>query len=166
MLSRSLLPLVLTVAVGASASCARIDLARSLAVVDVFTGYYDFGIVDGKNKLVPSVSFRLRNTGTVPITGVQLLVSFWFDGDDGEKDSKEVLGIGRDAVEPGGTSEVVLVRSAVGYTLEQPRAELFTHRMFKDVVVKIFAKRGGEIVPIGEFRIDRRILPHSIASGA
>jgi hypothetical protein len=165
MLPRSVLPLVLALVVGASSSCTRIDLARSLSVVEVFGGYYDVGIVNGLNKLVPSVTFKLRNTGTVPITGVQLLVSFWQDGADGELDSREVRGIGSDAVEPGATTDPILVRSATGYTLEQPRAELFTHRMFKDVVVKIFAKRAGEIVPIGEFRIERRILPHSIASG-
>ena len=36
---------------------------EALEVTDVSTGWYDAGVVDGKNKLVPSLTFRLRNKG-------------------------------------------------------------------------------------------------------
>ena len=62
---------------------------------------------------------------------------------------------------PGASSDPILVRSATGYTLEQPRSELFTHRDFKDFTAKIFAKREGKIVPLGEFTIEHRIIPHA-----
>jgi hypothetical protein len=140
--------------------CGRsIDIAEAVVVDDVFSGWYDFGVIGGLNKLVPSISFRLRNTADVPVSNVQLIVSFWQTGADGENDSREVRGIGSDAVAPGASSEPILVRSDVGYTLAQPRAELFTHRDFKDFVAKIFGKRGGRIVPLGEFTIERRIIP-------
>ena len=67
-------------------------------------------------------------------------------------------------VPPGASTEPILVRAGVGYTLEQPRAELFTHSAYKDAVVKLFAKRGGQIVALGEHKIERRILPHVAAS--
>ena len=38
---------------------SRVDLKAALQVTDVSTGWYDAGVVDGKNKLVPRVSFRL-----------------------------------------------------------------------------------------------------------
>ncbi len=153
---------LLAVSLLAGAGCGpQIDLKASLAVTDVFSGWYDFGIVqDQLNKLVPSISFRLKNVGSDPINEVQLTVSFWRDGDDGEWDSKEVTGIGRESVAPGAMSEPILVRSDIGYTLEQPRAEMFTHSQFKNVRAKIFAKRSGQIVPIGEFQLDQRIIPH------
>src|SRR5262245_10502736 len=145
----------------AGAGCGpRIDLTK-LGVTDTFTGWYDDGVKDGKNHLVPSISFRLQNNGTVPATHVQLTVGFWREGDDGELDGREVLGIGGEAVAPGASTNPILVRSTVGYTLEQPRAELFTHSQFKDFVAKILAKRDGKIIRIGEIKIDRRLIPRT-----
>ncbi|HVT49247.1 MAG TPA: hypothetical protein VHD57_15770 [Vicinamibacterales bacterium] len=166
MLSRWLLAGVLACAVVGSVSCGPgIDLTK-LKVTDVFSGWYDFGVVDGLNKLVPSISFRLQNTGDVPVTEVQLTVSFWQDGADGEWDSKEVAGVGGTTLAPGSSTDPILVRAGAGYTLAQPRAELFTHRLFKDATAKIFAKRNGKIVPIGQFKLDRRIIPHATTAGA
>ena len=145
--------------VWASGCGPQLDLAK-LQPTDVLTGWYDAGIKDGLNHLLPSISFQLKNTDAVPASGVQLTVSFWQDGADGENDSFEVKGIGSEAVAPGESSAPILVRAEHGYTLEQPRNELFTHSQFKDFTAKLFAKRGGKIVPIGSFRIDRRVLPH------
>jgi hypothetical protein len=155
--------LLLALSVLVAGCGANIDLEKSLAIVEPFSGWYDAGIKDGLNKLVPSISFKLQNTGAQPITQVQLIVSFWQQGADGESDSKEVEGIGGEAVAPAASSRPILVRSEVGYTLEQARAELFTHRQFKDFLVKVFAKRGGKIVKLGEFTIDRRIIPNTTA---
>ena len=148
----------------AEAGCGPAPDLTKLELTDTFTGWYDFGVAAGENKLVPSVSFRLKNNGSVPVDSVQLTVSFWVEGGDGEKDSSEVRGIGTESVAPGASSEAVLVRSTVGYTTPGARAEIFTHSQFKDWVAKLFAKRGGKIVPIGELKIDRRIIPQT-ASG-
>jgi hypothetical protein len=143
----------------ASTACGpRIDLTK-LVVADTFTGWYDNGVKDGLNQMVPSLTFRLENTGTVPANHVQLSISFWMDGADGEYDGREVVGIGADPVPPGGSTEPILVRAAYGFTLEQPRAELFNHSQFRDVTARILAKRDGKIVRIGEVRIDRRLIP-------
>ena len=56
----SLLAFVLTAALAASGCGKTVDLATGLQVLDVSTGWFDAGIVDGKNKLVPSVSFTLQ----------------------------------------------------------------------------------------------------------
>jgi hypothetical protein len=80
-------------------------------------------------------------------------------GDDGEYDGREVVGITGTPVPPGGSTEPILVRAAHGYTLEQPRAELFTHSGFRDVTARILAKRDGRIVRISEVKIDRRLIP-------
>ena len=42
----------------ATASCsAGADVGKALQVIDVSTGWFDAGIVNGQNKLVPSVTF-------------------------------------------------------------------------------------------------------------
>lgn len=157
----ALVAIVCLCAAGAVSCEPSVDLTKSLAVTDVFTGWYDAGIKDGMNYLKPSISFRLQNTGKIAFATVDLLVAFWRDGDDGEWKSALVTGIGRDALAPGAKTEPMTVRPTVGYTLMDPRASLFTNREFKDVTVKLFAKRAGDIVKIGEFRVDRRILPHT-----
>ena len=54
---------VLVLALSALTSCStQLDLKQALQVTDVITGWYDFGVVDGKNKLVPSVTFKLTKS--------------------------------------------------------------------------------------------------------
>jgi hypothetical protein len=153
------LGLILCTAVLAAQCGPAIDLRTSLAVAEVFSGWYDNGVKDGKNHLLPSISFRLRNTGPHPVTNIRMTIGFWLDGGR-ELDSKEIQAIGGQALAPGATSDPVLVRGETGYTLEQPRTELFMHSGFQDATAKIFAKRSGQIVPIGEYRLDRQILPN------
>jgi hypothetical protein len=96
---------LLAVALVASGGCGLgVDLEKALEVTDVSSGWYDFGLVGGLNKMVPQVSFRLKNVAEKPLTQIQLIVSFWPDGADGELDSKNVDGIGRAAVAPRGAS--------------------------------------------------------------
>lgn len=158
--------LAIGLAIATSVSCGqRVDLS-ALAVTDTFTGWYDNGLKDGKNHLVPSVSFRLHNNGTAPVRYIQLTVSFWLKGDDGEYDAREVTGVAETPIPPGGTSEPILVRATYGYTLEQPRADLFAHSQFRDATARVIAKRDGRLVRIGEVPIDRRLIPHAMQSAS
>ena len=159
-------PLAVVLLLAGAAACNRgpTDLAAALGVADVFTGYYDNGIKDGKNHLVPSVTFRLKNQWDRTLSSVQVTIDFWRDGEDGPRDSSLIHAIGSSGLAPGASSEPITVRSSSGYTLEQPRAELFDHSDFRDMTVKVFGKRGGRIVPLGEYRIDRRLLPRVTGS--
>jgi hypothetical protein len=145
-----------------SAGCAASpNLTQALAVTDIISGYYDNGIKDGMNHLVPSITFRLKNQSDGPLNSVQLTVAFWAAGKDGEQDSFQVTGIGSTEVPPGQSTDSLTVRSTVGFTLAQPRAELFTHPEFVDWTVKMFARRSGRIYAIGEFKVERRFIPHA-----
>src|ERR1700745_3794097 len=47
----------------AAAGCSpAVDLKQVLQVTDVVSGYHDAGIVDGKNKIVPTITFRLKKS--------------------------------------------------------------------------------------------------------
>src|SRR6476659_9896315 len=51
-----------------TASCGpTIDLSKGLQVVDVSTGWWDAGVVDGQNKLVRSVTFTFKNVSDQPL---------------------------------------------------------------------------------------------------
>jgi hypothetical protein len=162
---RTGLSVVAALAALASARCATVDLSKALEITAVLSGYYDDGVVQegqyaGQNRLLPSVTLKVRNISTDPVAGVWLTVSFWRDGDDGERDSREVRGISTDALAPGASTDEIVVRSTVGYTSEAARADFFALSAFSDWTAKVFAKRGGRIFPLGEFRIERRLLPH------
>jgi len=148
-----------------SSACGpEVDLSQALEVTEVFSGYYDNGIKNGANHLVPSLTFRLHNKTTASIRSVELMLGFWAEGADGELDNVLTHGIVGSALPGGASTDPITVRTTVGYTQEGPRAELFSHSMFKDVTAKMFAKHGGKIYPLGEFKIDRRLIPH-VSSG-
>ena len=55
--------LLLLLAIVSSAACGpTVDLTKGLHVSIVNSGWYDLGIVNGQNKLVPTVIFTLQNT--------------------------------------------------------------------------------------------------------
>ena len=166
MFHRPLACLVLALATAGAASCGpAVDLSRALTVTDVFTGYYDNGVLQsgpnqGWTHMVPQVSFRLKNAHAESISSVQLLVAFWAAGDDGPLDDRELTGIGSAGLAPEAMTDAVTVRATVGFNLQAARSELFNASLFKDFTARIFAKRGGRIYRLGEFPIERRIIPH------
>ena len=49
------------------AGCRSREVEKDLIITDVRTGWYDVGIVDGMNKLVPSITLKLKNISSEPI---------------------------------------------------------------------------------------------------
>jgi hypothetical protein len=135
------------------------NLATDLKFQPTLTGYADEGIQNGLNKIVPSITFQLKNEGTLPITNVDLVVAYWPVGADGELDSKQIRGISGEPLTPGATSEPITVKASVGYTHEGPRADMFTNSQFKGFTIKVFAKRAGKTTRLGEYPVEARLLP-------
>lgn len=155
---RALALFVVLLGLGAS-GCTQVNLGKTLEVSDIDSGYYDNGVKDGKNHLVPQITFRLKNISNEAINSVQLTISFWAEGADGMTDEVLLQGISSTELPAGASTEPLRARLDVGYTQEGPRAEVFQHRLFKDMTARIFAKRGGTPVKLGEFKIDRKIIP-------
>jgi hypothetical protein len=158
---RGLLAALVLASMSVLPSCGdRVDAREALELTDVTTGWYDLGIVGGKNKLVPSVAFRLRNTADSSISNVQLNAVFRVVGpEDEELGSALVRGIGSDGLAAGQTSEPFILRSALGYTGEQSRAQMLQHSEFRDAKVQLFAKHGNrQWVRLAEYQISRQLL--------
>ena len=66
--------------------------------------------------------------------------------------------VGGSGLPAGATTEPVVSRSRIGFTMAGARAELFNHSLFKDWTAKLFLKRGGKIVPAGEYKIEHKLL--------
>jgi hypothetical protein len=159
---RRLLPVFLLLATVALSACTTraIDLPKALEITDVETGYFDVGIVDGKNKIVPTISIRLKNRDSLPVASVQIIGRFNQVGETQELGSAPyVRGIGPEGLAPGQTGAPIVLKCDVGYTSEAPRAQMFTHSIFKDVRVKLFAKYAAQPwMPMGEYTIARQLL--------
>jgi hypothetical protein len=148
-------------AAGLAAACGgpSIDLKASAQLVDVSTGRYDAGIENGKNKLVPSVTFRIRNVGRTPFGGVQVNAVYRVVGDQEELGSTFIRARGEAPLAPGAASDAITLRCPFGYTGEQPRAEMLSHSQFRDAKVEVFGKHGSaQWVRLGEYPIERRLL--------
>jgi len=123
--------------------------------MDVTTGWFDAGIVDGKNKLVPSIAFKLHNASRQDLT-LQMNVMYLIPP---EKEPQDEVFLQAIEVPRGGTSKVIVVRAKYGFTGEQPRAEMLQHRLFQDFTVRLFAKQGsGQWTLLGEHPVKRQLL--------
>src|SRR5262245_30767581 len=134
----------------AAVACGKYpDLKNNLKIVNVLSGYHDAGITpDHKNKLVPSITFQLKNEGTEALNYIDLAVDYWQVGDDGPLDSKYVpAGL---SIPPGQTSESITIRAEHGYMSEAARLSFFTNSVFKGFTAKVFAKFRGRTTPLGE----------------
>jgi hypothetical protein len=142
-------------------ACGRgTDLAAAAKLTDVTTGWYDAGFTeDGKNKLVPSISLRIRNEGRTALGSTQLNLIFKRVIDKDEWTTAFVRGIGSEGLPRGQTSPPIVVRAQQGYTGIQPRAQMLANKQFVDFKVEVFGKHGSATwVKLGEFPIARQLL--------
>jgi len=143
-------------------------LKQVLQVTDPAGGYHDAGIVDGKNKLVPSLTFRLKKSTDDNIRPLSLNVVFKQlpkpgtavpPGSPAETDWDEVYV--QSVPFDGNQTAPITIQTKAGYTGEPPqsRADILKHSMFQDVRVHIFAKHSAtQWVEIGTFDIPRQVL--------
>lgn len=163
MRSHPLFPAALLALVLAVSGCGggNVDIARALQVTDVSSGWFDAGIVeDGKNKLVPSITFRLKNTHQSEIASVQMFAKFLRVGETDEWGTPPyVRAIGPDGLAAGAATEPLVLRSNLGYTGLQPRGQMLRNREFVDARVELYAKyRANNWVKLGEYQIERQLL--------
>jgi hypothetical protein len=141
------------------AGCRSREVEKDLTITDIHTGWYDVGVVDGQNKLVPSITLRLQNVSSEPIARVQINAVFRRMGEAEEWDAHFVRGIGPDGLAPGAKGDELVLRSERGYTGQESRLQMLQNKQFVDARVEIFGKHGSRTwVKIGDYTIDRQLL--------
>lgn len=153
-------PIALVALVLTLAGCNSVKPVEVLEPLDVTTGWYDAGILeDGKNKLVPSVSLKLRNKSAEPIDGVQINAIFRRVNEQEMWGEHYGWAVQREALPPGQATKDIVLRSALGYTGEQPRMQILQHKDFVDAKVEVYLKKGSQVwAKLGEFPIERQLL--------
>src|SRR5215831_11878395 len=152
-----------------AAGCGKpVDLKQVLQVTDLSGGYHDAGIVDGRNKIVPSITFRLKKSTDESLRPLSVNVVFKklppagtaiAPGQPTEEDFDEVF---KQSVPfDGNQTGLLTVRSQAGYTGDPPqsRADMLKNSQFRDMRVHVFAKHSSsQWVEIAQFDIPRQLL--------
>jgi hypothetical protein len=158
---RALVRLLLCAAAVSSAACGpTVDLTKGLQVTIVNTGWFDAGIVNGQNKLVPTVSFTLKNASDQKLVSLQVNALFRRVTENDEWGSELVIGAGSSGLSAGQSTEVLTAKSPRGYTgSDQSRLEMLQNTHFVDAKVDLFAKYGStQWTRLGTYPIARQLL--------
>jgi hypothetical protein len=151
---------VLSVAIACSRS---LDVKQALEVTDTSSGWFDAGIVDGKNKIVPSVTFRLKKKPDVDLSFIALNIAFRYVPAPGSnvEEPWEDFFLQRAEFKNSNETDPLVVRLPNGYTGEPPqsRREMLQNSKFRDVRARIFAKySSSQWVEIGMIDVQRQLL--------
>jgi hypothetical protein len=159
MLRRTTVVAFTVIAACASACGKPVDLKQALQVTDVSSGWFDAGVQNGKNKLVPSVTFKLKKNADANLSSVSLNVAFMFAGSSDHADDEYVQSVQFE----GNETKPVVVRTQWGYTGDPPqsRAQMLEHSQFRDMEASIFAKQSSsQWVELQRVPITRQLLTH------
>ncbi|HEU4935555.1 MAG TPA: hypothetical protein VFT39_03810 [Vicinamibacterales bacterium] len=141
----------------ASACGPQVDLKQAIQVTDVSSGWFDAGIQNGKNKLVPTVTFKLKKNPEVRLSSISLNLTFKFVGSEDHADDVYLQSVPFD----GNETRPIVVRTQWGYTGDPPqtRAEMLKHSQFRDMEAQIFAKQSSsQWVELQRAPIARQLL--------
>jgi len=152
--------LTLLAALAAAGCGPTVDLAKGLKITILETGWYDAGIINGQNKLVPSISFSLTNLSDQKLVTLQINALFRRVSEDKEWGSGFITAAGSSGLAPGATTDKLVLRSQLGYTgSDQSRQEMLQNSHFIDAKVELFAKYSNiQWVPMGVYPIERKLL--------
>ena len=153
--------LLLILAIVSSAACGpTVDLTKGLEVSIVNSGWYDLGIVNGQNKLVPTVIFTLHNTSDQKLVTLQVNALFRRVSENTEWGSGFLTVAGSQGLSPGSTTDPITIKSQLGYTgSEQSRMEMLQNTHFVDAKVELFGKYAStQWVRLGSYPITRQLL--------
>ena len=183
-----LLFITLAAFVAISGGCAApLDAKNGLSVTRITTGWLDAGLDNlGRNKLVPTIEFSVKNIsddqiGLLQLNGVFRRCEAVYAGQDTpdntvspadpeagtcsgevqEWGSLLVRAVPREGIGPGEEVGPFTMVNKLGYTGDPPQgvAEMLQNRSFVDVKLELQAKhRAEQWQTVAEFSIDRQLL--------
>jgi len=151
--------LALMLIVLTTTACSEpVDIAKAVQVDVTTSGWRVAGIVDGKNKIVPSVSLTLKNVSGQTLNAVQANAVFRLASTNAEigADFKPVSG--SSGLPATATTPKITLKAPLGYTGIDPVDQLLNNSHFSDAKVEVFVKAGsGQWTRVGEYPIARQL---------
>jgi hypothetical protein len=143
-----------------SFGCSReANLKEAITVTELSGGWYDGGVVDDKNKLVPSVRFRLEKNSGETIGPLSTNVLFKRLVGGVEEEFEDVY-LQRVEFSEGNRTQLLTVRPETGYTGDPPqsRADMLQNSHFVDVRAIIFVRQGATWIELARLDLPRTLL--------
>jgi hypothetical protein len=151
--------LLLLTSVSVAGCGPTVDLKKGLQVTILDSGWFDAGIVNGQNKLVPSFTFTLKNVSDQKLVTIQVNALFRRVNENEEWGSGFKTVVGSDGLPSGATTPPITVRSQLGYTGSEARQEMLQNSHFVDAKVELFCKYAAtQWVLVGTYPIKRQLL--------
>jgi hypothetical protein len=137
-----------------------VDLKQALQIDVISTGWFDAGVVDGKNKLVPTVSFTIKNVSDQKLVSMQMMASFFRVTDTTSEWGNTLINVaGSEGLAPGATTAPLTMKSPLGYTGTDPRSDMLKNAQFVDAMVKLVAKYAAtQWTHVREVPIERKLI--------
>jgi len=149
----------LAITLSTAACTKKVDLRQTLEITDMSSGWFDAGVVSGRNKIVPSATFRLRKKAPADLDRLSINALFRaIDGKESELDNDVYV---QRLDMAGAQTEPITIRANNGYTAEPPqsRADMLKHSQFRDMRVQILVKVGSsQWTDLGWIDIKRQLL--------
>jgi hypothetical protein len=157
---RALARVTLLAALISTACGPTVDLTSGLQVEVNDTGWFDAGIVQGQNKLVPAARVTIKNVSDQTLVQLQLNAQFRRVTDPEEWGYAFMTAAGSKGLAPGATAGPFLLKSEHGYTgSDESRQDMLKNSQFVDAKVQLFAKYGSvQWVRKGEHPIRRQLI--------
>ena len=150
---------MLLVSVSFAGCGPTVDLTKGLQVAILDSGWFDAGIVNGQNKLVPSFTFTLKNVSDQKLVTIQVNALFRRVNENEEWGSGFKTVVGSEGLPPAATTPPITVRSQLGYTGSEARQDMLQNSHFVDAKVELFAKYAAtQWVLLGTYPIKRQLL--------
>jgi len=158
-MSGRLLPTaVLVLGVAAPACTGDVDITKTFRIDGVTGGYFDAGIVDGRNKIIPTVMFSIEKTTDAGVRPLSVNVLFKKIAGETEAEWDDVF-LQRVEFTEGNRTPVLTVRPDAGVTGEEPRSEMLKNSQFVDIRAVIFVKQSSSNwVELARYDIPRQLL--------
>src|SRR4051812_31723271 len=114
-------------------ACGKpVDVAKAVQVDVATSGWRFAGVVDGKNKIVPSVVVTLKNVSGEKLNALQTNAVFRLASTNAEigTDFRPVAGSG--GLPAAASTEKITLKAALGYTGTDPVDDLLKNSRFAD----------------------------------
>ena len=128
-------------------------------MTDISSGWFDVGVVNGRNKIVPSATFKLKKKGAADFE--RLSVNALFRAADGKESELDNDVFVQRVDFASAETAPIRIRAENGYTADPPqsRADMLKHSQFRDMRVQILVKVGSsQWTEVGWIDIKRQLL--------
>jgi len=136
-----------------------VDLAEGLQLESLSTGWTDVEQEGGAHKIVPAVSFRLKNASDTTLAPLQVNAIFRRVGDASEWSNAMITAAGSAGLPPAASTGPLVIKGTLGYTGTDPQWDMLHNSHFVDATVDLFARHGSQQwTRVGEYPIARQIV--------